>query len=83
MSPEGTEEPGSLSRKEFGLQEDLIEGVMQAHKQAAPQKITALMNTEHKKPPTQLGLDTALRRHMGSFGGQTEGRGNNSSLFFF
>ena len=55
---------------------------MQAHKQAAPQKITALMNTEHKKPPTQLGLNTAHRMHMSSFGDQTEGRGNNSSLFF-
>ena len=66
----------------MGLRKISSKGVIQAHKQAAPQKITALMNTEHKNPPTQLGLDTAHRTHMRSFGGQTEGRGNNSSLFF-
>lgn len=44
----------------MGFRKISSKGVMKAHKQAAPQNITALKNTEHKKPPTQLGLDTAL-----------------------
>lgn len=67
----------------MGFRKISWKGVMKAHKQAAPQNITALMNSEHKKPPTQLGLDTALPAPTGEALEARLRGGTITVLFFF